>query len=294
MGAADVVPGVSGGTIALITGIYEELLQSINAINLDALKVLRKEGFAAFWQQINGSFLLSLFLGIGLSVISLAKLITHWLEIYPIYVWSFFFGLVLASGLFIIRLIDKWSLATVFLFLTGVITAYWITLISPAQGSSNPLYLFLCGACAICAMILPGISGSLILLLLGAYSPIFEAVGNLDFKTLAPVIGGAVIGLALFSRGLSYLFDHYRSLTLAVLAGFVFGALNKVWPWKEVIETYVNRHGVEEPLVERSILPHTYTELTQLNAHVGAAIAFCIAGFAIVFILEQLAKKLEQ
>ncbi len=293
MGAADVVPGVSGGTIALITGIYEELLKSISSLNWSAITILKDKGFWAFWKHINGSFLFSLFLGIGLSIVSLSRIITVALENYPIYVWSFFFGLVLASAIYIGRMVKPFTFTHFILMLLGFILAFAINMISPAEGSDSPFYLFFCGALAVCAMILPGISGSLILLILGAYNPVFSAIADLNFKILLPVILGAIIGLALFSKALSWLFDHYKTMTLAVLTGFMVGALGKVWPWKEVLETYVNRHGEMEPLVERNVLPGQFTEITGQPALLGSAILFALFGFFIVFIIEHWAKKYE-
>ncbi len=288
MGAADVVPGVSGGTIALLTGIYEELLESIKNLHPKQLKTLSKEGFLAFWEQINGSFLFSLALGIGFSILSLAKAISWALEHHPILVWSFFFGLVLASALYVGKQIKKWQFLEIALLIIGCGIAFGTTLLSPAKGSASFIYLFICGAIAICAMILPGISGSLILLLLGAYQVIFS---NLSAKTILPVGLGAVIGILLFSRVLTWLFKNYRNPTLALLTGFILGALNKVWPWKKVITTHIDRHGVEAPLKEASILPYQYSDIHNEPHLLIYAILLSLFGFAIVFILEKLANS---
>jgi len=282
MGAADVVPGVSGGTIALITGIYEELLESIKGIQPSLLKTWKNEGFASFWEQLNGSFLVSLFLGIAISIFSLAKVITYLLAEYPILVWAFFFGLIIASAIYVGRQIKKWSIGAVILLIAGTALAYWITTISPAQGNGSVLYLFMSGAIAICAMILPGISGSLIALLLGVYVPVVKAVESFDIKGVLPFALGAIVGLLCFSHVLSWLFKKYYSLTLALLTGFMIGALNKVWPWKEVVETYVDRHGEVQPLVENNIAP---------TEQLMPAIVMAFVGFAIVFLLERLAGK---
>lgn len=290
MGAADVVPGVSGGTIALITGIYEELLLSIKNLHPNLLKEWKDNGFASFWSKLNGSFLLSLFAGIAVSLLSLAKLFTYLLENYPILVWAFFFGLVAASAIYVGKQIKQWDWKHALLLVAGIVIAYYITILSPAEGSDSKLYLFICGAIAICAMILPGISGSLILLLLGAYAPIVGAIGNLDIMTLLPVALGAGIGLLLFSRVLSWLFNHYKTMTLALLTGFMIGALNKVWPWKEVLETYTDSHGETQPLLEKSILPSTYAQLTGEPSQLLAAIGFATLGFALVFIIEKIAE----
>ncbi|HHC79639.1 MAG TPA: DUF368 domain-containing protein, partial [Flavobacteriia bacterium] len=213
MGAADVVPGVSGGTIAFISGIYEELLESINAINFNTLKVLKQKGVKAMWKSINGNFLLSLLLGIGISIISLAKLIKWLLENKPILVWSFFFGLVVASVIYVAKQIKEWNIASIVLLIIGAGIAYYISILPPmANGISSTWFLFFAGSLAICAMILPGISGSFILLLLGVYKPVLDAIHDKDFKTLIVLISGAVVGLLTFSRLLKWLFDKYHTL----------------------------------------------------------------------------------
>ncbi len=289
MGAADVVPGVSGGTIAFISGIYEELLESISAVNFKALKLLKSDGIKVFWKQINGNFLISLFIGIGISVLSLAKLLSWLLDNEPILVWSFFFGLVLASILFIGKQITKWNFLAVTIFLIGTILAYYITTLQPLiSGDTSPIYLFLAGALAICAMILPGISGAFILVLLGAYKTILEAVHNRDFKIILTVGLGSIVGLLTFSRVLKWLFNHYKNLTLAVLTGFVLGSLNKIWPWKRVLESKM----IEDKLIilrEESISPLNFVGDNQLLF----AIILMILGFLTIIILEKIAVKNE-
>ena len=265
MGAADVVPGVSGGTIAFISGIYEELLESIASVNFKTLKLLKTDGIKAFWQKINGNFLASLLLGIGISVVSLAKLISWLLENHPILVWSFFFGLVLASILYIGKQIKKWNVLTVIALILAAILAYWITTLEPlVTEDTSSIYLFFSSAIAICAMILPGISGSFILLILGAYKPVFEAINNRDIKLLAIIGAGVIVGLLTFSRIIKWLFDHYKNTTLAVLTGFILGSLNKIWPWKETLTWRTNSHGIKVPLNEQSISPFSFDGENQL------------------------------
>lgn len=283
MGAADVVPGVSGGTIAFIVGIYDELINSIKSINLESLKLFFSGKWATFWKKINGNFLFFLLAGIGISVFSLAKLITWLLVNQPILVWSFFFGLVLASTWFVSRDIKEWkSWKTWVAFVIGAVVAFYITVATPAETPSNLLFIFLCGAIAICAMILPGISGSFILVLLGKYFFIMDAVKTLDVVVIAVFGAGAFIGITSFSRVLSYALAHFRNITLAVLTGFMLGSLNKVWPWKEVVETFVDSHGEVKPLIETNILP---------NAHVPEAVVLMVAGFFLVYFLEKLSAK---
>jgi len=286
MGAADVVPGVSGGTIAFISGIYEELLTSISSINISSLKLLKNKGFIPFWKAVNGSFLLALLVGIFISIVSLAKLISWLLENEPILVWSFFFGLVLASILFIGKQITKWRIITIVLFILGAIIAFYITTLHPmVMENSSPLFLFIAGALAICAMILPGISGSFILVLLGAYKPVLDAIHDKDFKLLGILASGAIIGLLSFSKVLKWLFSHYKDLTLAVLTGFILGSLNKIWPLKETLTWRTNSHGVEVPFNEQSISPFSFNGDHQL----AMAIVLAIIGFAAIILLEKIA-----
>lgn len=289
MGAADVVPGVSGGTIAFISGIYEELISSINAVNFNTLKILRKEGFAAAWKSINGNFLLALVLGIAISVVSLVKLIKWLLENEPVLLWSFFFGLVLASILYVGKQIKRWDAATVLVLILGATIAYYVTTLPALATNDSNLYLVLAGSLAICAMILPGISGAFILLLLGAYKPAVDAIESRDIKTIFFLAIGAIVGLLTFSRLLKWLFDHYRNLTLAALTGFIVGSLNKIWPWKEVLSWRVNSKGDQVPLIDKSILPFDYDGEPQ----VVLVILFMVIGFALILILERTAVKKE-
>ena len=286
MGAADVVPGVSGGTIAFISGIYEELITSINQINPGILKVWRQQGFKAAWKELNGNFLLALFTGIAISIISLARLISWLLENEPILVWSFFFGLVSASIIFIARDITRWTLATVLVFLLGAVLAYFITGLPPSESNNGLPFLFLSGALAVCAMILPGISGAFILVLLGSYKNVLDAVHQRDFVILATVAAGAIFGLLSFARLLKWMFRHYKNLTLALLTGFVLGSLNKIWPWKKVLESKVIG-GKTVVLREINISPFAMEGDNQL----GAAILLALLGFSAIFILEKIASK---
>lgn len=286
MGAADVVPGVSGGTIAFISGIYEELLTSISSVNFKNLKLLINEGPKAAWKAVNGNFLLALMIGIFISILSLAKLISWLLENKPILVWSFFFGLVLASILYVGKQITRWNVLTVILLLVGAVVAYYITTLEPlVSENSSPLFIFLAGSIAICAMILPGISGSFILVLLGAYKPVLDAIHDRDLKMLGFLAAGAVVGLLSFSKVLKWLFAHYKNLTLAVLTGFILGSLNKIWPWKETLTWRINSHGESVPFNEQSISPFSFDG----DPQIVAAIALSMVGFALIILLEKIA-----
>ena len=282
MGAADVVPGVSGGTIAFIVGIYDELIDSIKSINGKSLKLFFTGKWGAFWKAINGNFLISIVAGIAVSVFSLAKVITWLLTDHPVMVWAFFFGLVLASTWFVGKDIKEWNKKTIPAFIIGVAVAYYITVATPAETPSNLFFIFLCGAIAICAMILPGISGSFILVLLGKYFYIMEAVKTFDIATLLVFLAGACIGITTFSRVLSYALKNFRNITLAVLTGFMLGSLNKVWPWKETLETFTDSHGVVKPLVEANILP---------NQYIVEAVVLMIVDFFLVYFLEKLSTR---
>jgi putative membrane protein len=286
MGAADVVPGVSGGTIAFISGIYEELISSINQVSLKSLKLLKTEGFASMWKSVNGNFLISLLLGIAISVITLAKIIRHLLETQPILIWSFFFGLVLASIFYVAKQITRWNFGAIFLLLLGAFIAYFITTLTPQNAAISYPYLFLSGALAICAMILPGISGSYILLLLGVYKPVLDAIHDKDFKVIGTLMIGAIVGLLSFSRLLKWLFDNYQNLTLAALTGFIIGSLNKIWPWKVIMQSEMI-DGKLKILQEKSISPMNFEGDNQIIY----ALILASIGFLFIIFLEKLAVK---
>jgi putative membrane protein len=288
MGAADVVPGVSGGTIAFISGIYEELLRSISNVNFDLFKTLKNEGFNAAWKQLNGSFLLSLFVGIFISVISLAKTIKWLLENEPVLLWSFFFGLVVASIIYIGKQVENWNVKIIILFILGVLFGYVITVIPPTNvGEVNYLFLIFAGAIASCAMILPGISGSYILLLIGVYPIVMTAITTRDYKIIGAIALGVIVGLLSFSKVLKWLFTNYKNQMLIVLTGIMLGSLNKVWPWKETVSTYLDSHGATKPLLEQSVSPFSFEGDPQLMM----AIVLIIVGFSLILIMEKLAVK---
>ena len=293
MGAADVIPGVSGGTIAFISGIYEELIYSLNQLNFSSLLILFKKGFRAFWLEINGKFLLTLVLGIAISFLSLAKLITFLLLNYPILVWSFFFGLIVASVWLIGKELRPLKFNKILALITGAILAYYITTITPTSGATDMWYLFLCGMIAICAMILPGISGSFILLLVGAYSTVIGAVGNLssdfsgNYQIVLVVILGSITGLLIFSKGLNWLFNNYRQVTIASMTGFLIGSLNKVWPWKENLELLHTHSDGRQEWIQSNISPMLYEGESQITG----AFALCLAGFLTIFLLEKLGDR---
>ena len=292
MGAADVVPGVSGGTIAFISGIYEELIESLNNINSSIFKELRSKGIKYTWKKLNGPFLLALMSGVLISIFSLAKGVEWLLEHHPILLWAFFFGLVAASIVYISKQIKTtlWDIAglkVVLAITIGGSIAYFITILNPIESSDSNLFLFFAGALAICAMILPGISGAFILVIIGAYGPVLEAISNRDIKTILIIGTGAIVGLLSFSKLLRWLFKSYNQLTLAVLTGFMIGSLNKIWPWKVALTYRINSKGIEVPLKEESISPFNYVG----DAQFLQAIGLMLLGFFIILFLEKIGNK---
>jgi len=293
MGGADVIPGVSGGTVAFITGIYEELLHSIRSVDLDALKLLRSFHFAEFWKKINGSFLLVLFAGILTSLLSLAKLMTWLLANHPIQVWSFFFGLILISSPLILREIKKWHAGIIFSFIAGIVIAYLITILSPAQTPDDLWFIFIAGAIAICAMILPGISGAFILLLLSKYEYMIQAITQVNVPVIVVFALGCLTGIMSFSRLLSWILKNYRHIALAMLGGFMLGSLNKVWPWKEVISFRLDSSGKQVPAIDKSVLPWDFFEKTGNDPQIIQAIVMMALGVFIVVLIEKIAERLK-
>lgn len=287
MGAADAVPGVSGGTIAFISGIYEELITTISNINIRLFKTLFKEGLLVFWKQLNGNFLLALLAGIIISFVSFMRLAKYLIENHPVLIWSFFFGLIIASIYFVGKQITKWNFTTILALTIGSFIAYYISTLPSLNDNENSFFIIFAGTLAICAMILPGISGAFILVILGAYKTLSTAVHDFDLKKIALFAIGALIGLLSFSRFLKWLFKHYHNATLALLTGFIFGSLNKVWPWKETLTWRLNSKGIEIPLLEKSISPFSFEGNNQLVF----AIILMILGFLTIYILEKVGTK---
>lgn len=294
MGMADVVPGVSGGTIAFISGIYEELIGSIRSVDTGALRLLVRLRLGAFWRHINGSFLAAVLLGVGISIFSLARLMTYLLAHHPIEIWSFFFGLIVASALLVARSVGRWNLRTAVSLVVGAALAWWITVASPAQTPDTWWFVMLSGAVAICAMILPGISGAFILLLLGKYQYILGAVGDLNIPVLALFGTGAVVGIISFSHLLSWLLKHWHDCTVAVLMGFMIGSLNKVWPWKETVRTYLDNHGMLQPLVERNVWPGRFEAATGASSELGMALLLGLIGFLLIYAVELIGSMVQK
>lgn len=289
MGAADVVPGVSGGTIAFISGIYEELITSINNINLDALRVLKKDGLKAAWNHVNGTFFVFLLSGIGISILSLSKLVLYLLSEHPILIWSFFFGLVVASSWLVSRSVSKWNTGTIVSLLIGIVIAFFISSAQTVAAGASGWYIFLSGAIAICAMILPGISGSFILVLMGSYHVVLNALHDKDLALIGLFASGCLVGILSFARLLKFLFTRFKEITVALLTGFMIGSLYKVWPWKVNVGSapvVVHSDGREDWMTT-NVLPVNF----EGEPLVWQAIVCLMVGFLLIVILERFAPK---
>lgn len=292
MGAADIVPGVSGGSIALIAGIYQELLNSINSFTVDNLKLLPRLEFKAFYIAVNGSFLLSLLLGIMTSIFSLSTVITYLMNDHPIPLWSFFTGLILVSAFLILKEIKRWSLGVVVAVLIGTAFAWWVTNLPPTTTPNAIWFTFVSGAIAICAMILPGISGSFILLILGQYEPILQAVNDRNFLKLFVFAAGCAVGILSFSRVVSWLLKKYHAVTIGLLSGFMLGSVNELWPWKIVTAWRTSSSGEQKPFLDENILPSDYLEQVGQQPQILLAVLAFFFGIALVLVIEWLAAKL--
>ncbi len=293
MGAANVIPGVSGGTIALITGIFERLIHAIKSFNFKALKLLFTFKFSEFAKHTDLKFLIAVFIGIIISIVSLAKLFDYLFENFPVYIWSYFFGLVLASVFFVGKTVSKWSISVIITFIIGSIIAIAISVLNPATENQGFIYLVFCGIAAICSMILPGLSGSFILFIMGNYKLVaIDAINELDFKILLPVIIGAIFGLIAFSHLLSWIFKKYRNQTISLLTGFILGSVSILWPWQKKVYL-LNEIGSriikgQEPVILKyeRIIPKTF------NLEFWIAIGFIIFGILSIWLIELSTKKL--
>ncbi|WP_026950762.1 DUF368 domain-containing protein [Algoriphagus mannitolivorans] len=294
MGAADIVPGVSGGSIALIAGIYQTLLDSINSFNLENLSLLKKLEVKKFYKAVNGSFLLSLLLGILTSVFALSKVITYLMSEHPIPLWSFFCGLILVSAFMILRDIKRWHLGVVLAVLLGTVLAFWVTNLPPTASPDAKWFVFVAGAIAICAMILPGISGSFILLILGKYETILQAVSEKDIFTLALFASGCVVGILSFSRLVAFLLRKFHSTTIGLLSGFMLGSVNELWPWKIVTAWRTSSSGEQKPFLTENLWPTEYAEQVGNDPLILNALLAFLFGIGLVLGIERLATKLQK
>lgn len=292
VGVANIIPGVSGGTIALITGIFERLINAIKAFDITAARLLFTGKWKAFARKTDFYFLLTLFVGIALAIISLARVFNYLFRDYPVYIWSYFFGLVLASIYFVAKTIERWNFIVILLFIIGTAFAIFVSLINPAAENSNFWYLFLCGIVAICSMILPGLSGSFVLILMGNYELVaIQAINQHEFSILFPVALGAIIGLIAFSHFLSWIFKNYKDQTIAILTGFILGSLNVLWPWKtaEYLKNsageLILKHGEKVVARYASVLPQYYDKVFWM------AVFIAVLGILSITAIELLAGK---
>ena len=300
MGMAEVVPGVSGGTIAFVTGIYERIMDAIKSIN-GALFVLLKQGkFKEAFQHIDGAFLISLFAGMGAGIVSGILFISYLLAHYPVLLWAFFFGLIIASCVFVAKQIQSWNGITIFFLVLGAAVSYLVTVMQPGNGNEALWFVFICGFIAISALMLPGLSGSFILLLMGMYTFILPTVksviteGNTEGMVIMAVFAsGCLIGIFSFARIVSWAFKNHKNATLGLLIGFMVGSLNKLWPWQHVIKTRINSHGEEVAVLSKSISPSTFSQLTENFGYsndpkIVGVIICAIFGCLLVFGLEKI------
>lgn len=287
MGASDVVPGVSGGTMAFILGIYEELIDAIKSFDLKSLQFVVTLKFRPLLDRISWQFLLAVGIGIFAAIFTLSSLLSWLLQNRPVFIWSFFLGLILASVLSVSRRVEAWRILTWLCLVGGTLGSYFLVGLVPVSTPNDYWFLFLCGAVAICAMILPGISGSYILVLLGKYQYVLDAVNHRDFLVLGLVAAGACVGIIAFSRILGWLLKNYHDLMVATLTGLMIGSLRKVWPWKETLESVVDLHGQMVPLVQSNILPG------QWNGEVLAALSLMVAGLLAVLFLDRVGNRIK-
>lgn len=299
MGVAEVIPGVSGGTLAFITGIYERLLAAISSINFGVIKTWKEEGVSAVWQKIDGLFLVKLLGGMMIGFLVGLKLVVRLLDTHPVHIWSFFFGLILASIPLIGKQVKKWGGLEIFLLVFGAALVYWVTIAAPSQGSEHLFVVFLAGIIGVSALMLPGLSGSFVLLLMGMYTIIMPAIEEVTHNPFGPeliivlVFGlGMLVGLLTFAKVLSFTFQKYPNPTMALLTGFLIGSLNKVWPWQAVSETRMNSKGVEVVKFSESVLPSTFSDLSDNflygnDPNVVAAIAIMAVAAGLVGLLDK-------
>ena len=292
VGIANIIPGVSGGTIALITGIFERLIDAIKSFDLKTVKLLIKGDWKGFTEKTDFYFLLTLFAGVGIAIVALAKIFDFLFQSYPVYIWAYFFGLVLASVYFVGKTVEQWKISVILSFIIGTAIAVGVSLINPATANDNFFYLILCGVVAICSMILPGLSGSFVLILMGNYQLIaIDAINNRDLGIIIPVGIGAVAGLVAFSHVLSWVFKRFKDQTIAMLTGFILGSLSILWPWKEPLYLtdmagdFIMKHG------EKVIARYSVIFPEQINTEVLFAVGLMILGILSIVIVEKVAQS---
>ena len=297
MGTANVIPGVSGGTIALITGIFERLINSLKSFNMQALKILLKRDFRAFAAHTDLQFLVVVLFGVLASIFSVAKLLSFLFDNYPVFIWSYFFGLIIASVWLVGKTITKYNASVILFLVLGTAVAASITIMSPARENDSFLYLVLCGVVAVCSMILPGISGSFVLVLMGNYQLVLRSITEFNIVNLAAVGIGCVIGLPAFSHFLSWLYKKYKNQTIAALTGFITGSLAIIWPWKNSFDSAGNLLSVNNfgALLSTEVKVFSYERiLPAIDTHFWLAIMLAVLGFLSIYLLEKMAAKVQE
>jgi putative membrane protein len=292
MGAANVIPGVSGGTIALITGVFERLINAIKSFNIVAIRLLFKGKIKELIKHIDLWFLIAVFSGMVISIISLAKVLKYLFESYPVFIWSFFFGLILASVYYVGKTIQKVNFGVILFFIIGTALAVSISVLEPATQNDSFFYLMICGVVAICSMILPGLSGSFVLILMGNYELVMiDAVNNADIATLIPVIIGAIVGIIIFSHLLSWIYKKYKDQTISILTGFILGSLSTLWPWKnenfllDSVGDFILKDGDKISQGATKYMPDSF------NNEVIIAILLMLSGIIVISLIEKIAAK---
>lgn len=286
MGAANVIPGVSGGTIALITGIYERLINAIKSCDITAIKLLLGRDLKAFWSHIDGRFLAAIGFGVIISIVTLAKLFEYLLETHERFTMAFFFGLILLSLYYVAKRIKHWSFAVIASLIVGAVVAIGIALLAPASENNSFFYVFLCGVIAISSMILPGLSGSFVLIIMGNYALVLGAISSVELDVLVPLALGCAVGIILFSHVIAWVFKHFEDQTLALMTGFVLGSLVVIWPWKEAIVQTVQRVG-KDPKEVVQAYNWFWPEITSMNTWICIALMF--AGAIAIYLMERFA-----
>jgi putative membrane protein len=292
VGIANIIPGVSGGTIALITGIFERLIDAIKSFDITAFRLLLSGRWKLFVERTDFYFLVTLFAGVAVAIITLARLFDFLFHHYPVYIWAFFFGLVLASVYYVGKTVEKWKMSVVLSFLIGTAVAVAVSVINPAKENDSFLYLLLCGVVAVCSMILPGLSGSFVLILMGNYQLVaIQAINNMDLSVIIPVGIGAVVGLVAFSHVLSWVFKRYKDQTIAMLTGFILGSLSILWPWKEAVYLknaagdFVMKHGEKVVAKYSVVFPESF------NTEVVLGFLFMVLGYFTIVFVEKMAQS---
>lgn len=295
MGAANVIPGVSGGTIALITGIFERIINALKSFDGKAISLLFKGRFKEFFDYVDFYFLVAVFSGMVISIVSLARVFEYLFSNYPVYIWSFFFGLILASVYFVGKTVGKWKLSVVINFIVGSAVALWLSFLNPATQNDSFVYLVICGVVAICSMILPGLSGSFVLMLMGNYELVMiNAVNDINLKVIFPVGIGAVVGLVAFSHFLSWIFKKFKDETISILTGFILGSLSIIWPWKNAIYRFDELGAPVLKNGKQMVQGYKLAFPQEFNSEVIFAIILILIGILIIAFMEKYSGKVEK